>query len=65
MFDTPTYRWLPARSKIKTRFLIYFARVPAGFSKVDDVRMENGHVTIEDRSAEKQVVLAASSGLPL
>jgi hypothetical protein len=65
LFETPTYRWLPAKSIIKTRFLIYFARVPEGFSKVDDVRMENNHITIEDRSSQKQVVLAASSGLPL
>jgi len=63
MFDTPTYRWLPAKSKIESRFLMFFARVPEGFGKVDDVRVENGQIVIEDRAAKKQVTLAAS--LPL
>ncbi|MCX6629497.1 MAG: twin-arginine translocation signal domain-containing protein [Candidatus Solibacter sp.] len=30
MFDTPTFRWLPAKSKIQTRFLFFYAPVPAG-----------------------------------
>ena len=60
MFDTPTYRWLPAKSKIESRFLLFYARVPEGFTKVDDVRLENGQIRIEDRGAKKQVTLAAS-----
>jgi hypothetical protein len=31
MFGTPKYRWLPAKSKIKTRFLLFYAPVPEGF----------------------------------
>lgn len=60
MYDTPTYRWLPAKSKITTNFLMFYARVPEGFTKVDDVRMENGQIIIEDYSAQEQVRLAAS-----
>ena len=60
MFDTPTYRWLPAKSKIETRFLIFYTRVPDGFNKVDDVTIENGEIVITDRSANKQVKLASS-----
>ena len=63
MFDTPTYRWLPAKSKIKTRFLLFYAHVPEGFNKVDDVTMENGRIVITDRSAKKQVKLAAAEKL--
>ena len=63
MFDTPTYRWLPAKSKIKTRFLIFYTRVPEGFNKVDDVTIENGQIVIADHSAKKQVKLVASGGL--
>jgi len=63
MFDTPTYRWLPAKAKIESRFLLFYAPVPEGFGKVDDVRLENGRIVIEDRGAGKQVTLAAS--LPL
>ena len=64
MFDTPTYRWLPAKSKIKTRFLIFYAHVPEGFTKVDDVIVEHGQIVITDRAAHKQVKLAAVEGLP-
>lgn len=60
MFDTPTYRWLPAKSKIKTRFLLFYARVPEGFNMVDDVTIDNGQIVIADRSAKKQVKLAAA-----
>jgi hypothetical protein len=63
MFDTPTYRWLPAKSKIESRFLVFFARIPQGFTKVDDVRLENGRIVVEDKAAQKQVTLAASMGL--
>ncbi|HMF74543.1 MAG TPA: hypothetical protein VK604_02670 [Bryobacteraceae bacterium] len=64
MFDTPTYRWLPAKSKIKTRFLLFYAHVPEGFTKVDDVTVENGQIVITDRAANKQVKLTATEGLP-
>ncbi len=64
MFDTPTWRWLPAKSKITSRFLIFYAHVPDGFTKVDDVTVSNGQIVISDRAAKKQVKLAASSGLP-
>jgi len=63
MFGTPTYRWLPAKSKIESRFLLFYTRVPDGFRKIDDVRIENGRIVIEDRGAKKQITLAAS--LPL
>jgi hypothetical protein len=62
MFETPSYRWLPAKSKIESHFLLFYARVPEGFRKVDDVRLEDGRIIIEDRAAQKQVTLAASRG---
>jgi hypothetical protein len=63
MFGTPLFRWLPARSKISSRFVMFYAKTPAGMSKIDDVRLEGGKIIAEDRAAGKQVVLAAS--LPL
>ena len=44
MFDVPTYRWLPAKGKIESHFLLFYARTPGGFTQVDDVRLENGHI---------------------
>jgi len=63
LFGAPTYRWLPAKSKISSRFLIFFAQATEGMQQVDDVRLEGGQLTIEDRKTGKQLVLAAS--LPL
>jgi hypothetical protein len=63
MFGAPTYRWLPAKSKIESRYLLFYSQAPEGFRKVDDVRLEGGKLIIEDRKARKQITLDAS--LPL
>lgn len=63
MFDTPTYRWLPAKSRITSRFLMFYAPVPAGFKKVDSVRQENGELILTDQAAKLTVRILAS--LPL
>lgn len=63
MFETPTYKWLPAKSKLTTRFLLFYARVPDGFTKVDDVRFENQKLIILDRKAGKQIILASQQPL--
>ncbi|MEO8597290.1 MAG: hypothetical protein ABI759_28485, partial [Candidatus Solibacter sp.] len=63
LFDTPVYRWLPAKSKISSKFLMFWVKTPDGMMKVDDVRLENGKLTVEDRAAGKTITLAAS--LPL
>jgi hypothetical protein len=62
MFGTPTYRWLPAKSKLHARYLFFYARAPADFAPVADVGLENGGLTIKDR-AGKTVKLAARLGL--
>jgi hypothetical protein len=63
LFDTPVYRWLPAKSKIATRFLMFYVRTPEGMTRVDDVRQENGKLIVEDHASGKSLNLAAS--LPL
>jgi hypothetical protein len=63
LFDTPTYRWLPAKSTIGSAFLMFYTRTPAGFRQVDDVTLENGRLTIVDRASSVNVVLAASRSL--
>jgi hypothetical protein len=63
MFGTPTYRWLPAKSKITTRFVVFYTRVPEGMQRVDDVRIENREIVVEDQSAHKQIRLAATVNL--
>lgn len=60
MFDTPLYRWLPAKSSMKTRFLLFYAHVPNGFAKVDDVKVENGQILIIDHSLKDPVTLLSA-----
>lgn len=63
MFGTPTYRWLPAKAKIESHFLLFYINVPEGLNQVDDIRLENGRLIIEDQVTKKQLNLAASRGL--
>lgn len=63
MFETPTYRWLPAQSKIASSFIMFYTRTPDGFTQVDDVVLENGTITVQDRKNGKRIVLKASRGL--
>ena len=63
LFDSPVFRIAPAKSPITSSFLMFYTAVPDGFLKVDDVRLENGRLVIEDRSAKKTVSLAASRSL--
>lgn len=63
MFDTPTYRWLPAKSTIASRFLMFYTRTVEGFTRVDDVAWADGRLTLEDRASGRKIVLKASRGL--
>jgi hypothetical protein len=63
LFGTPVWRWLPAKSTIESHFLLFYAHVPQGFTKVDSIELQNGQIAIEDRTAQKKITLAASRGL--
>ncbi|HUP03240.1 MAG TPA: hypothetical protein VMU19_04590 [Bryobacteraceae bacterium] len=63
MFDTPVYRWLPAKSKIGSRFLLFWVKSPEGMTHVDSVRLENGKLIVEDKAAGKTITLPASQTL--
>jgi hypothetical protein len=62
LFGTPTFRWLPAKSTIETRFLMFYTKVPGDFTGIDDVTLDGGRLTILDRSG-KRLILTASKGL--
>jgi hypothetical protein len=63
LFDTPTYRWLPAKSTIASAFLIFYTRTPDGFQAVSDVVLDGGTLRVEDRASGKNVRLAVSRPL--
>ena len=52
-----------AKSKIRSRFLLFYAQAPEGLTKVDDITLAGGVLTIEDRTAGKRITLPVS--LPL
>ena len=63
MFGAPTFRWLPAKGAIESHFLLFYSRTPELMEKIDDVRIENGTIVIEDRAANQRLVLPAKRGL--
>ena len=62
IFGTPTFRWLPAKAKLQTRFLMFYVRAPESFTRIDDVVLEDGKLTVVDRSGAR-LALPASRGL--
>jgi hypothetical protein len=62
MFDTPTYRWLPAKSKIGSRFLMFWTSAPQGYTKIVDVRLGRETITVKDVSGAS-FMLPASLGI--
>jgi hypothetical protein len=60
LFDTPTFRWLPAKSVIETGFAIFYTDTPEGMTGVTDVRVENGSVTVEDSKSGRKVSFKAT-----
>ncbi len=62
MFGAPAYRWLPAKSKIGGRFLMFWTRTPEGFTKIQDVRVEGRTIVVKDASG-KTLQVAASLGI--
>ncbi|MDX2266643.1 MAG: hypothetical protein NW208_00965 [Bryobacter sp.] len=61
MFGVPTYRWLPAKGKIGSRFLMFWTRVPEGMDRVESVEWKAGSLSV--KGAGRTVVLPASLGL--
>jgi hypothetical protein len=61
MFGTPTYKWLPAKAKLRSSFLFFYSTTPDGFGSVADVKLENGQIQIRDRSGHSIVLNARRS----
>jgi hypothetical protein len=55
LFGESTYRWLPAKSQVKTRYMIVMLEIPEYFEGVGAVEIKHGSLLIADRS--KQTIL--------
>ena len=49
--------------QISTHFLVFYVKSPEGMTRVDDVRLEDGKLIVEDRPSGKTMTLAASRSL--
>jgi len=61
-FGAPTWRWLPAKSRIRSKFLLFWTRTPDNFCKIDDVEIKNGTLLIRD-AENGMLELPASLGV--
>ena len=52
-----TYRWLPAKSKAKVRFLILMLDVPEDFKGVARVACKDGFVRVREMRSSRQLVV--------
>lgn len=57
LFGAPTFRWLQAKSKLNARFLMFVTKVPAGFDRVDDVRLEGANLIVENKKSNRRITL--------
>ena len=56
LFGEKTYRWLPARSSLTTRYLIMLFKTPENFAGVRSVEVDRGQAVVrESAGAERQL----------
>jgi hypothetical protein len=62
-WGVPLYRWLPAKSKIESTFLMFYARTPEGFRGVGDVQFRKGEIELKDNLTNQTMTLKTSAQL--
>jgi len=60
MFGAFLYRWLPARSIIESNFLMFWTRVPDGFTGVTEIEWAGGQLHIQDARSGESIKLKAT-----
>ena len=63
LFNTPLYRWLPAKSTIASKFLVFYSHVPEGWTGVRDVRLEGGAIMVEELGSGRKLELRTAQVL--
>jgi hypothetical protein len=49
LFDTPAFRWIGAKQRVKMEFTVFLMEIPDGFKGVKDVRLDHGDVVVTPR----------------
>ena len=60
LFNQLLYRWLPAKSKIESKFLLFWTRTPEGFQGVDEIQVQEGRLDIRDKRSGRSFTLKLS-----
>ena len=60
LFGELLYRWLPAKSKIESTYLLFWTRVPEGFLGVSEIELKGRSLNIRDDRSGKSLKLAFS-----
>jgi hypothetical protein len=53
LWDTPTFEWLDAKSKITKRYYAFSSKVPPGYKGVADIRIQGSSLEIVERETGK------------
>jgi hypothetical protein len=60
LFGTPTYRWLPAKSKAQVRFLILLFEVPEAFRGVARISVGRRSIDVVESGARARTLSVAA-----
>jgi hypothetical protein len=60
LFGAPTFRWIGARERVKTVFLLFLAEIPGDFAGTADVAVSGDRITIAEAGSPRRIVLPAS-----
>jgi hypothetical protein len=60
LFGVPSFRWMRARERAKTSFLLFVAEIPEGFAGVADVAVRDSALEIAERGTDRRITLPAS-----
>ncbi len=63
LWDTPTFEWLDAKSKLAKRYCAFSARVPENYRGVADIRVQGANLEIVERETGKTMRLEFEPGL--
>ena len=63
IFGQLLYRWLPAKSEIKAKFILFWTRTPKDFKRTDAIHFSEGQLQITDSHSGTSFRLKASQGL--
>lgn len=63
LLNTPTFRWLSAKSKLETRFIMFYTQTPDGFGRVSDIDLKNGKLIVVDRESNQTIEVGAAEAV--